>query len=866
MNTNLHLDTQQNKLITPLVLTPSDLNNLYIERGLDIGWTIDNVKRISQADATKLLGYRAPSDGLWLQGHGEYGQFRPDTPWKDKDGKVSKYLTPKKWGAMFPARGELGNYWTDLEELKKHCLKIDGHDYVLTTEGFFKAIAGCSIGIPTIALCGVWQGLTPKDAKGNRYLLPELKAIAEAGIGFILGFDSDVATNPNVQHALNKLGNALMMENVPVRSITGMWKPSQGKGMDDFIKNNGKDAFMELAKAAKTLRVMEQALEPKQNYGKIPPADVVALEIAEEYRDKLLFNNQIGHWTFYGIENDGVWTQQTEIYIKSIVCKSLDAKGISGYGSDNYVVSIVKRMQTELIAHKWNEANAMDFIPFKNGVLELATGKLLPHSPGYKFTWFLPREHNILATEYPTISKFLEEATNGNKELEHLLICYCNAVLKGRSDLQKFLHLIGQGGTGKGTFTWLVINLIGEMNVHSTTLPDWCGNNFESANAYGKRLVVFPDEDKFGGKVGKFKSLTGGDNIRCERKRKDAYSYTYKGMVLMASNYPVFKNESSSGLDRRKVMVPLNHKPKQRDINLKNKIESELDAFTNHLLAIPDEEVTKTLLGTKEVAEVNLLSWTEKTETDSIAWWLDGHVIFGSEYSYPIGSDKTDVNRLFGHYYTECKNAGKSPVSVTEFSSRLLDLVNNTLGIAGVSKVKKASGYFMHGMRLREVPNDDDIPTYMEQMTSEVVGMNREQLIEITPPNPAHPAQSLHGNGYNPASDPASDPAQPEQCDIPNESDSENAGYDAQLKALQDKDCAEYAGFKQVNSEISNPEKKSTPKSTNSTFKGFESKKNKINLGSRVKIKDARYTGTYIVVGGNGRPTWQLERTNYKQC
>jgi hypothetical protein len=71
------------------------------------------------------------------------------------------------------------------------------------TEGVFKALAGCSNGIPTISLLGVEQGLTGKarDPENQRFLVPALRKLAEAGFGFIIAFDADAATNPNVAAA-----------------------------------------------------------------------------------------------------------------------------------------------------------------------------------------------------------------------------------------------------------------------------------------------------------------------------------------------------------------------------------------------------------------------------------------------------------------------------------------------------------------------------------------------------------------------------------------------------------------------------------------------------------------------------------------
>lgn len=73
-------------------------------------------------------------------------------------------------------------------------------------------------------------------------------------------------------------------------------------------------------------------------------------------------------------------------------------------------------------------------------------------------------------------------------------------------------------------------------------------------------------------------------------------------------------------------------------------------------------------------------------------------------------------------------------------------------------------------------------------------------------------------------------------------------------------------GTNQVTFELECPSKPSIepePKSNNNETPTLTPK---INLNSRVRIKDARYGDeVYVVVGGNGRPTWQLERENAAQ-
>ena len=160
------------------------------KRGLDNQWILVNCRSVSAKEASQQLGYAAQSDGIWLQGCNHQSQYKPDKPWKSEgDKKAPKYRSPLgEYDAMLPSHPTDPYYWDDIAGLKQKAYSIDGHPCLLVTEGFFKAIAGCSNDTPTIALLGVEMGLTPKDAdpQGKRYLVPTLERYAKAGFGFII--------------------------------------------------------------------------------------------------------------------------------------------------------------------------------------------------------------------------------------------------------------------------------------------------------------------------------------------------------------------------------------------------------------------------------------------------------------------------------------------------------------------------------------------------------------------------------------------------------------------------------------------------------------------------------------------------------
>jgi putative DNA primase/helicase len=595
-------------------------------------------------------------------------------------------------------------------------------------EGGKKGLAMLSQGYVPLPLYGCKCG-------GREKLTPDLKRFnqEDAIWLFALDRDSKEKTRHTVNAAKRNLGNVLDRDGFKTYREDIVWSSEDGKGVDDLMVNKGFGAFdsaynRAIARLEKQFHPGSSGSDSKEQKHKNPPPDQMAKKIAEDYRQLLAFDNETKQWRRYAADFDGVWSNESPEYVESIVYKILGNEGAYNFGPD-YVTGVVKILRHELIERQWNQVSSLKFLPFLNGVAEISTGELLPHSPQYRLTWCLPRNYSALAGSWENINTFLEHLAAGNADIKELLICYCNAVIKGRYDLQKFLHLIGLGGTGKGTFTRLLTELIGKQNVLVTNLPIWCTNQFEGANAFGKRLVIFPDEDPYRGTIGRFLSLTGEDQVRAEEKRQKSFNFDYQGMTLVVSNFPVFSGGSSSRAKRRTITVPCNNTvPEAKRQQLSTVFEPELAAFTNYLLSLSDDHVTAVLKGKKEIPECTLEFWNNQMKGDSVAAWINDKVIFDVNALTAIGNDKNEggngdqVCTLFGSYNRHCQASGDSPKSVKVFSPDLIELCQTILKWS-VQKEHTKTGKFLRGLRLR-TSLDEHIPTYdyllMERVTGQV--------------------------------------------------------------------------------------------------------------------------------------------------
>lgn len=718
------------------------VEELIIKRALNPDWIKANCRSINIAEATEVLKYTAKSPGILIEGANGQSQVKPDKPWAEAQGKKApKYRTAvgDEYDALLPNHPTDPNYWLDLGSLKERCYQINGHPLLVITEGGLKAIAPCSHGIPTIALLGVEMGLTnsKQDPQGRRYLVPQLEHFAREGFGFILGFDCDTYTKKPVIQALIKLATQLEKFGVPVYTLP-KWNESEGKGIDDYIQNQGIEEFRKKL-LSQTVSFQNWLSEYGENAfnKKLPKPDIIGAQLAEQYRDCWVYCDELKSWLVYGLEAKGIWTIVSKQFLAHAIDNILEGKNIVGYGTNAYIQNILGALERKLFIRKWLEKLTTEYLPFKNGVLELATNQLHEHNPGFRFTWQLPRDYTVVETSWRNIDNWLNEATRGNSEHKQLLICFAAAVLRGRNDLQKFLHLIGGGGSGKSTFTTLLTALVGEENTATLNLSD-LEDKHEIARIFGKRLIVLPDQDKAPKKMSNFKRLTGQDRLSGRRLFENGFEFVFSGLTVVTSNFPVFHTNTGSWLTRRTSMIPFEYEcPSHLKRDLIEEFEPELSAFTTYLLSISNTQIDAVFKGLNKQQKINSTVWESQIRSDGLASWVNEWVIADSDSLVKIGSNKfewsTDEDycpqqsTLYGSYALYCRRTGRSAKSPQNFSAELLELVNRILGWKAEKTRTRINGQtarVIKGLKLRS--EYDDGPTVEEILESDNQNDNQD--------------------------------------------------------------------------------------------------------------------------------------------
>ncbi|MEY2831534.1 MAG: hypothetical protein RLZZ574_792, partial [Cyanobacteriota bacterium] len=446
---------------------------------------------------------------------------------------------------------------------------------------------GCVETARALAIAGItWQGSNWNEKAigeasarreasplGRSAIASDLTKLIEAGAAGIVYFpDHDEAGEKKAELVLF----ACQSVNLPclILSPTDVWADMPHKGdITDWV-----EAHQDLS-AKQLIAKLSEAIANAQKKNKLEALEQESAErlaglpnwsqsdlaewLAEKYREQLAFQVDEQEWYRYGAVTEGIWNSESAELIGQLVKSQVKAianeTARMGKKKPSYTISFINGvtalLKLDLAVRRWSSASGL--LSLLNGVLDLKTRKLLPHSPENRLTWCLPYNYNLLATCEP-IQEWLLTMCNGDRQLVELMRAYLLGIVTGRTDWQKYLELVGAGGTGKSTFTRLATALVGQENVHTTTLHKLEKSKFEAASIAGKRLVLINDSERYAGEVGKLKNLTGQDTLPYEVKFKQSKGgFSPDALVIVSTNEVIQSSDYTSGLARRRISVPM---------------------------------------------------------------------------------------------------------------------------------------------------------------------------------------------------------------------------------------------------------------------------------------------------------------------
>jgi len=226
-------------------------------------------------------------------------------------------------------------------------------------------------------------------------------------------------------------------------------------------------------------------------------------------------------------------------------------------------------------------------IVMKNGILKVGadgTAELKPLTPEFFTLGKLPYEYDPSAV-CGLWDKVLKENT-ADDQLRRLLQQWAGYLLLPGQKYQAFMLLIGEAGTGKGTYARAMKAMLGKKNCSDIPLRRFT-DKFSLYLTYGKKLNVAGDAEQELTPQAEavIKTWTGEDGLDFEKKYGEGFTAepTAKLMIL-ANNFPTFTDKSMGTWRRLKIVPFARADTSVVDRNLDEKLEKELPGILNWAL------------------------------------------------------------------------------------------------------------------------------------------------------------------------------------------------------------------------------------------------------------------------------------------
>jgi putative DNA primase/helicase len=311
----------------------------------------------------------------------------------------------------------------------------------------------------------------------------------------------------------------------------------------------------------------------------------------------------------------------------------------------------------------------IDLIPCRNGLLDLKSGELLPHSPDYLIFNTVEYNYDPTLLEPQEWTKFVQSMWPDDDGSEGGSIACLQEImgllLSGDGSMQKIFLFIGPPRCGKGTLQHALIKLIGKEHCAGVNSKAF-SENFGLQDMIGKAIGFLPDQrsGRNGGAMTEsLLQISGQDPVSINRKNKSHWMGVLPTRIVILTNDIPHLPDSSGVIATR--FVPLVFEESflgREDHELFNKLVPEMAQIMNWAL----EGLRRLRARGQFIITAQAEEMMQKIQTASAP-----HLEFFSEnlIEDPIGVVvKTTVYEM---YVDWCKVRGHKPCSHTIFCPRV---------------------------------------------------------------------------------------------------------------------------------------------------------------------------------------------------
>lgn len=411
------------------------------------------------------------------------------------------------------------------------------------------------------------------------------------------------------------------------------------------------------------------------------PTAVLDIEIAEDILAKVSFF-VIGSTPY--VYRDGVYAEDVGgVRLKSMIQSRIYRKFIKSPTLSRILDLLLS--QSGVQKHFSDLYNLPpEWVNFRNGYYDPVRQMMIPHDPKYLSINQIPHEFH---------PEEMEKALSGGEAVKEYLATsipdpmeqqmmweYLGYCMTADTKMQKFLMLVGEGGTGKSVIISLVQKAVGIRNCSSISLQD-LNRRFYATGLFGKLLNACGDIPcKALDSIDILKKAVGEDSILYEKKGQDALQFFSHAKLLFSSNgMPDNVEEKSDAFYRRLLILEMNHKPAVRDPQLKKKIAGEMD-FVIAMAMQALQRLYQTGAFTESENSRKCVEEARKSADSVMAFICDR-----LEQREDAWLDRSSTYEAYDEY---CRDNGRQPLGKSKFYTEMKRKGFQPRKVQGIQKFK----------------------------------------------------------------------------------------------------------------------------------------------------------------------------------
>lgn len=328
---------------------------------------------------------------------------------------------------------------------------------------------------------------------------------------------------------------------------------------------------------------------------------------------------------------------------------------------------------------RWLDANPERLV-VNNGILDLHTGELDPHTPEEYHRTRIETEYDLNA-DCPAIDEFIHDIVD-EEDVETVYRAIAHTLYKDYP-AEKAIMLLGDGANGKTVLLTLIERFLGEWNVAGESLQDLADSDkqFSERNLLGRLANIDPDMgNQTVENMATVKALTGRDTVSANVKFERPVAFQNHATLLFAANEIPVIEDDTYGNWRRWVMIdfPNTFRPEDEDYVPKQQLLDRLttDEELEGLLARCVEEIRECQETDREwfpnVDAPETVRRRMRKAAEPVFAFADDCLVADDDAVIP----KEDVRALYDAYATE---HSLPKIDKSQFSKQLLALEDYTV-------------------------------------------------------------------------------------------------------------------------------------------------------------------------------------------